>query len=44
MLRSIKTVEIETNTNVNMRIGGIGVLRQINYKRRGNKIAVPEEA
>ena len=42
MLRSIKTVEIETNTKVNMRIGGIGVLRLINYKRRGNKIAVPD--
>jgi hypothetical protein len=41
MLRSIKTVEIETNTKVNMRIGGVGVLRQINYKRRGNKIEVP---
>ena len=42
MLRSIKTVEIETNTKVNMRIGGIGVLRLINYKRRGNKIAVQQ--
>ena len=44
MLRSIKTVEIETNTKANMRIAGIGVLRQINYKRRRNKIAVPEGA
>jgi hypothetical protein len=44
MLRSIKAVEIETNMKASMRIGGIGVLRQINYKRRGNKIAVPEEA
>jgi hypothetical protein len=44
MLRSIRTVEIETNTKANMRIGGIGVLRQINYKRRGNKIAMPDVA
>ena len=40
MLRSIKTVEIETNTKANMRICGIGVLRQINYKRSRNKIAL----
>jgi hypothetical protein len=44
MLGSIKAIEIETNTKVNTRIGGLGVLRLINYKRRGNKIAVPEEA
>jgi len=42
MLRSIKTVEIETNTTANMRICGIGVLRLVNYRRRGNKIAVPD--
>ncbi len=44
VLRAIKTVEIETNTSATMRIGGIGVLRLINYKRRGNKISVPDEA
>jgi hypothetical protein len=44
MLRSIKTVEIETNRKANMRIAGVGVMLQINYKCRGKKISLPQGA
>jgi hypothetical protein len=44
ILRSVKTLEIETGAKASVRGCGIGVLRLINYKRRGNKIAIPEDA
>ena len=44
MLRSVKTLEIETGAKASERGCGIGVLRLINHKRRGSKIAVPEWA
>jgi hypothetical protein len=44
ILRSVKTLEIETGAKASERGCGIGVLRLLNYKRRGNKIAVPEGA
>jgi hypothetical protein len=44
MLRSVKTLEIETGAKASERGCGIGVLRLINYKRRGSKIAVPDVA
>ncbi len=44
ILRSVKTLEIETGAKASERGCGIGVLRLVNYKRRGNKIAVPEGA
>jgi len=43
MLRSVKMLEIETGAKASERGCGIGVLRLINYKRRG-KIAVPDGA
>jgi hypothetical protein len=42
ILRSVKTLEIETGSKASERGCGIGVLRLVNYKRRSNKIAVPE--
>ena len=42
ILRSVKTLEIETGAMASVRGCGIGVLRLVNYKRRGNKIAVPD--
>lgn len=44
ILRSVKTLEIETGAKASERGCGIGVLRLLNYKRRGMKIAVPEGA
>jgi hypothetical protein len=44
VLRSVKTVEIETGANASNRVCGLGMLRLINYKRRGQKIAAPEGA
>ena len=38
ILRSIKSLQIETGVNINLKACGIGILRVINHKRRKQKI------
>mgnify|MGYP000874533122 CR=1 FL=1 len=44
ILRSVKSLEIETGLKAGVRGCGIGVIRLINHKRRTHKIAIPDEA